>query len=61
MSKELAIDLLLTLLLQAEKVSAIIRAMKEEGRDELTKEELDVLRAADDAARANLVSALEGN
>ncbi len=53
-----AITLLLQLTAAAGKVSTMIAAARAEGRD-LTAEELAGLRAADDAARGDLVSAIE--
>ena len=53
-----AITLLLNLTAAAGKVSALIGAARAEGRD-LTAEELAGLQAADDAARGDLVEAIE--
>jgi hypothetical protein len=52
-----AITLLLNLTAAAGKVSGLIGAARAEGRD-LTAEELAGLRAADDAARGDLVAAI---
>jgi hypothetical protein len=53
-----AITLLLNLTAAAGKVSALIGSARAEGRG-LTAEELAGLKAADDAARGDLVAAIE--
>jgi hypothetical protein len=53
-----AITLLLNLTAAAGKVSGLIGEARSQGRD-LTAEELAGLRAADDAARGDLVAAIE--
>lgn len=54
-----AITLLLNLTAAAGKVSALIAQARSEGREELTTEEMAGLRATDDAARADLVGAID--
>jgi hypothetical protein len=41
------------------RTTALVRAMKAEGRDKLTPEELASLQADDDDARGELVDAIE--
>ncbi|HYE70612.1 MAG TPA: hypothetical protein VD932_03715 [Aquabacterium sp.] len=53
-----AIGLLLNLTAAAGKASALIGTARAEGRD-VTAEELAGLQAADDAARGDLVAAIE--
>ena len=53
----LAIQLVLALINQAGTVSAMIQKAQSEGRD-LTPEELNTLASSDDAARAQLVAAI---
>lgn len=60
MNVNVAIDLLLTLSLQAARISQLISQLKAEGREELTREEQALLRAEDDAARARLKAAIDG-
>lgn len=55
-----AITLLLNITIAAGKVSAAITAAQSEGRD-LADAELEALRATDDAARADLVGAIEAS
>lgn len=59
MNVNTAIDLLLTLSLQAARISELIRTIRAEGRETFTKEELALLRAEDDAARARLQAAID--
>lgn len=54
-----AITLLLNLTAAAGKVSGLIAQARNEGRDDLTAEELAGLRASDEAARGDLVAAIE--
>lgn len=42
-----------------QQVTALIQKMRQEGRETLTDEEKAELRGADDAARAELVAAIE--
>ena len=55
-----AITLLLNITVAAGKVSAAITAAQSEGRD-LLDSELEALRATDDAARRDLVGAIEAS
>lgn len=55
-----AITLLLNMTVAAGKVSAAITAAQAEGRD-LLASELEALRATDDAARTDLVAAIEAS
>lgn len=55
-----AITLLLNITVAAGKVSAAITAAQAEGRD-LADSELEALRATDDAARSDLVGAIEAS
>jgi hypothetical protein len=55
-----AITLLLNMTVAAGKVSAAITAAQAEGRD-LLDSELEALQATDDAARADLVGAIEAS
>ena len=52
------IDLILSLVSRLQAAASLIRKARAEGR-EITDEELDVLVAEDDAARAELVAAIE--
>ena len=54
-----AVDLLLALLLQVQRVSAMIKKAREEGRDGLSDDEVDELAAADDEARAEFRAAID--
>jgi hypothetical protein len=54
----LALTLLISLLSKSQEISALIKQAKGEGRD-ISDAELDGLVAADDAARAELVAAIE--
>jgi len=45
---------------QAQLIGALVLKAQAEGRDKLTDEEWAQIRAADDAARAVLVKAIEG-
>jgi hypothetical protein len=58
MNIDLALTLLITLLNRSAEISALIAQARGEGRD-LTADELAGLQAADDAARAALVAAIE--
>lgn len=58
MNVNTAIDLLLALMLNAQKISVLIAQARAEGREDLTAAELATLRAEDDAARAKLVAAI---
>jgi hypothetical protein len=58
MNTAVAISLLTELLKQAAAISLLVRQAQTEGRD-LTPQELEVVQAADDAARANLIGAIE--
>ena len=58
MNVNVAIDLLLSLVLQASRVSAMITAAKARGEDSLSVEDLAILRAENDKARADLVAAI---
>lgn len=58
MNAAAAIELLLALINGAGRVSAAIRQAQAEGRD-ITKEELEVAFAEDDAARDSLVAAIQ--
>ncbi len=53
MNALIAIQLLTQLLTQAQALSGVLTKAHEEGRD-VTPEELDALRAADDASRKRL-------
>lgn len=55
-----AITLLLNITVAAGKVSAAITAAQAEGRD-LLDEELEALKATDDADRSDLVEAIEAS
>jgi hypothetical protein len=55
-----AVTLLLNLAVAAGKVSSAITAAQSEGRD-LRDEELEALKATDDAARSDLVAAIEAS
>lgn len=55
-----AITLLLNMTVAAGKVSAAITAAQADGRD-LLDSELEALQATDDAARADLVGAIEAS
>lgn len=55
-----AITLLLNITIAAGKVSSAITAAQSEGRD-LADAELEALRATDDAARSDLVGAIEAS
>ncbi|MGD9945498.1 MAG: hypothetical protein AB7L76_19165 [Burkholderiaceae bacterium] len=60
---ELTIDLLTVAtrtMAQAQQISALVLKAQAEGRDRLTDEEWAQIRAADDAARAVLVTAIGG-
>lgn len=54
-----AIELLLALMDRATAVSDLIKGAIADGRDELTAEEWDQIKAADDTARAELEAALQ--
>ena len=56
-----AVTLLLNLTVAAGKVSALITAARANGRESLTDEEMASLRAIDDAARVELVAAIEAS
>lgn len=43
---------------QIREASELVQRMREEGRDTLTPEELESLKASDDAARENLTEAI---
>lgn len=53
-----AIDLLLTMINRAQRVSAMIQSAKEQGRTSLTDEEVDELVTKNDTARAELDAAI---
>ena len=44
---------------RVKELTALARRLREEGRDELTPEEVAALKANDDAARQDLVDAIE--
>jgi hypothetical protein len=54
---DLALTLIIQLLNRSSEISALIAKARGEGRD-ITDAELDVLQAADDAARADLMAAI---
>jgi len=54
-----AIDLLLTLITQAQRVSTIIAQARAEGRESLSEDDINELTAANDDARAELEAAIE--
>ena len=58
MNTTAVIDLILSLVTRLQAAAALIRKARAEGR-EITNEELDALAAEDDAARAELVAAIE--
>lgn len=58
MNTEIAIAILLTLAQQADKIAALIRQARAEGRD-ITDAELDALASADDQARALLEAEIQ--
>lgn len=60
MNAALAIQLLLSLLDRAGQIGQLINAAQAEGRD-VTKDELDVLMAADNDARAKLDAAIKAD
>ena len=53
-----AIDLLLALITQMQRVSNMISTARAEGRDSLTAAELDEIAGANDEARAKLDAAI---
>lgn len=55
-----AITLLTQLLGQASTLGNAIKKAREEGRNDLTKEEVDAFVAKDDEARARLQAAIDG-
>ena len=60
----LTIDLLTVatrMMAQAQQINALVLRAQTEGRDTLTDDEWAQVRAADDAARAALVSAIGGD
>lgn len=59
MKIELALQLLLAMLNQVGTLGAAIRKAREEGRDDLTDEELKPFRDADDEARARLQAEID--
>lgn len=54
MDVNLALQLLLALIAQADKIGAALRKAKEEGREDLTEEEVRGFAGQDDAARERL-------
>lgn len=57
MSTAAAVELLLALITNASKISALIKQAKAEGREKLTPEEWQAILSADDAARKQLQDA----
>lgn len=58
----LTIDLLTVatrMMAQAQQINALVLRAQTEGRDTLTEDEWAQIRAVDDAARADLVTAIE--
>jgi len=60
MKADLAIQILLALINQAGVLGAAINKARAEGRDDLTDEELQSFRDADDASRLRLQAAIDG-
>lgn len=58
MTTEVAVQLLLLFVSQSAKIAAMIEKAKAEGRNDLTKEELDSLVVADTIARKSLDDAI---
>ena len=54
-----AVDLLITLITQAQRVSQIIARARSEGRDTLSDDDIQELEIANDQARADLEAAIE--
>lgn len=54
-----AIDLLLTLITQAQRVSTVIATARAEGRDTLSDDDIEELELANDQARAELEAAID--
>ena len=58
MKVDLAIELLLALLANSQRISALIQQARAEGREELTTAEWNQILSADDEARIRLLTAL---
>ncbi len=59
MNVDVALQILLALINRASTLSAAIGKAREEGRDDLTTEELQKFRDQDDAAKADLQSLID--